>query len=318
MPSFGSFTIGQDKEVVFNGAPHNYVNTITGNPETGDKAGVIISNQYFGDGKISFDVVFSEIDDKSSCEVIFDYDPLTDNYLAAGISAVGLFEIRRVFDGKSNIFGKTEKVVGEHSFLQSDVKYHIDLSVKGTLVSLKVDGVEVIQLVLPTNTRRSQVGLFFMNRANITVTNFSVISQRFKAFMIMQFNERYNGIYDSVIKESCGPSGCDLEVVRADELYGPGMIISDVVRIINESKFVIAEISPVETGNFNANVYYEVGYAHALGKPIILIALKGTKLPFDISPFRVLFYEDTIAGKEKILEMLKTNIFSLLEQYGLK
>ena len=60
-----------------------------------------------------------------------------------------------------------------------------------------------------------------------------------------------------------------------------------------ESEFVIAEITPV-----NANVYYELGFAHAINKPTILLADRAIdKLPFDVSPFRVLFYENTIGGK---------------------
>ena len=69
------------------------------------------------------------------------------------------------------------------------------------------------------------------------------------------------------------------------------------------SRLIIAEIS-----QSNPNVFYEVGYAHALNKPTILIAEKTTKLPFDVSPFRTLFYENTIAGKQKIEDGLKKHI----------
>ena len=51
------------------------------------------------------------------------------------------------------------------------------------------------------------------------------------------------------------------------------LIIADLVRQIFESKIVIAEITPA-----NANVYYEVGFAHAMNKPTILFADRGTKL----------------------------------------
>ncbi|MFZ4476031.1 MAG: hypothetical protein ACOYPR_12610, partial [Saprospiraceae bacterium] len=81
------------------------------------------------------------------------------------------------------------------------------------------------------------------------------------------------------------------------------MILADITKQIYESKLIIAEISPV-----NANVFYEVGFAHALNKPTILIAEKSTKLPFDVSPFRTLFYENSIAGKKKIEEGLRKHI----------
>jgi nucleoside 2-deoxyribosyltransferase len=47
------------------------------------------------------------------------------------------------------------------------------------------------------------------------------------------------------------------------------------------STVVVAEITPV-----NANVFYELGYAHALGKQTILLAERGRTLPFDVSGYR--------------------------------
>ena len=76
---------------------------------------------------------------------------------------------------------------------------------------------------------------------------------------------------------------------------------------IYSSKFIIAEISPA-----NQNVFFEVGYAHAMRKPIIFIAEKGKELPFDISGFRVLFYENSIKGKNEIQDGLRKNIDAVL------
>ena len=54
--------------------------------------------------------------------------------------------------------------------------------------------------------------------------------------------------------------------------------------------------------------------AHARNKPTILVADKSLQLPFDVSPFRVLLYEDTIAGKEKMVERLRNHIKAILSQ----
>jgi hypothetical protein len=43
-------------------------------------------------------------------------------------------------------------------------------------------------------------------------------------------------------------------------------------------------------------------------KPIIFIAEKGKELPFDVSGFRVLFYENSIRGKKEVQENLSRNI----------
>ncbi|GBE30257.1 hypothetical protein BMS3Bbin04_01289 [bacterium BMS3Bbin04] len=126
----------------------------------------------------------------------------------------------------------------------------------------------------------------------------------------MQFSSPYNELYSEVVHPICNEF--NIQCKHADETYGPGVIINDIIRQITESRLVIAEISPA-----NANVYYEVGYAHAQNKPTILIAEKGTKLPFDVSPFRVLFYENSIDGKRRIEEGLRKHIEAVQMESGL-
>ena len=123
----------------------------------------------------------------------------------------------------------------------------------------------------------------------------------------MQFSSSFDDVYSEVIKKVCLEEGID--VVRIDETMGPGVIVQDITREIREANLVIADISPV-----NANVFYEVGYAHALNKPTILLAEKATKLPFDVSPFRTLFYENSIGGKTKFEEGLRMHVRASLRQ----
>ena len=123
----------------------------------------------------------------------------------------------------------------------------------------------------------------------------------------MQFSTPYNELYDEVIAPICDQS--KIKAIRADQIYGPEIIIADIMKQINESKIVIAEISSA-----NPNVYYEIGYAQAMGKPIILIAEQGTKPPFDVSPFRILFYENSIPGKKRVEEGLKKHLQAILEK----
>jgi len=122
----------------------------------------------------------------------------------------------------------------------------------------------------------------------------------------MQFCNYLNELYKDVIKKVGENRG--FEVTRADEIYNSGLIIEDINRKILESKLIIAEVTPK-----NPNVYYELGFAHAINKPTILLAEKDTKLPFDINPFRTLFYKNTIGGKQKIEELLEKHIQETLK-----
>jgi hypothetical protein len=146
----------------------------------------------------------------------------------------------------------------------------------GSRVTVHVDGVHVATAKLPrAHNQPRQVGLWCMGNSDIEIRNFVVEP---KAFIVMQFSSPYNEVYSEVIREACRQF--EIDALRADELYGPGLIIRDVTEKIIQAQLVIADITPD-----NANVYFEVGYALALNKPIILLAAKGTKLPFDVSGF---------------------------------
>jgi nucleoside 2-deoxyribosyltransferase len=91
----------------------------------------------------------------------------------------------------------------------------------------------------------------------------------------------------------------------------PGVILQDVVRGLLEATVVVAEISSSDE-SFNANVFYELGYAHATGKDTILLARKGTSLPFDVSGYRVILYDDTIGGKVVVERELRAHLQNIL------
>lgn len=148
-----------------------------------------------------------------------------------------------------------------------------------------------------------------MGGSDIKIRNYHVAPERAKVFVVMQFTPPYNELYSDVIVPVCDDLG--LVAVRVDETYGPGLIIADITREIVEARVIVADITPA-----NPNVYYEVGYAHALNKPTILIAEKPTQLPFDVSPFRVLFYENTIGGKAKVEAGLRKHLEAIQTQWS--
>lgn len=65
---------------------------------------------------------------------------------------------------------------------------------------------------------------------------------------------------------------------------------------MRQSAFVIADVSAAK-----ANVYYELGFADGVGKDVILLAKKGTELPFDIHDVPVVFW-DSFTDLEADLE----------------
>lgn len=119
----------------------------------------------------------------------------------------------------------------------------------------------------------------------------------------MRFGEPYDSIYRDVIKPVAEDQG--FEVRRIDEYMEPGIILNDIHQRIQSANVVIAEISAN-----NANVYYELGYADAKQKPLILLWRRetGKQLPFDIAGKRAIFYDDTIAGKRLVEDRLRQTL----------
>lgn len=78
------------------------------------------------------------------------------------------------------------------------------------------------------------------------------------------------------------------KVLRADFETAPDSISQGVVRRILESDLIVVDLS-----DHNPNVFYELAIAHCYRKPVVLIAAKGTRIPFDVADQRTIFYDLT-------------------------
>jgi hypothetical protein len=103
-------------------------------------------------------------------------------------------------------------------------------------------------------------------------------------FVIMPFSEKNDEIYE-IIKNAGNMAG--FQTQRADEKYEPGKIPDRIQYLLNSASILIAEISEQ-----NPNVYYELGFAHAIDKPVILICQKGSEIPFDVNHWNQIRYNE--------------------------
>lgn len=270
--------------------------------------GNFLSDQPFGGGAISADIRFLESVEKQACEFILFYHSQARAFLTAGIGVNSLGVVRAfaaIGTGLSTVYSQA----GPHEQLKPNRDYKLEVSARGSRVSVAVDGVEVLVHVLPYVVPRGNPGLWCFGRNDILISHFTVSAEEPTAFVVMEFSPPFNEIYQEVIRTTCDQ--CGLVPHRADETFGPGLIIADIERRIADARLVIAEVTPA-----NQNVFYELGYAHALGKPTILLAQAGTKLPFDVSPFRTLFYENSIAGKRRLEERLAKHIEAIQTEWA--
>ncbi len=64
----------------------------------------------------------------------------------------------------------------------------------------------------------------------------------------------------------------------------------------------------------NANVFYELGLAHALEKPVVLVSSNEEDVPFDLRHIRVILYDQTDPfWGQKLIDKIADNIRSAIK-----
>lgn len=127
-------------------------------------------------------------------------------------------------------------------------------------------------------------------------------------FVMMPFAPPVGNYFSTVYKPAIEKAG--LVAVRADDdIFSTGKIIDQIWRGITSANILVAEL----TGR-NANVYYELGLAHALQKPVVLVSSNEQDVPFDLNHIRVIYYDvtDPFWG-QKLIDKVAENIISALK-----
>ncbi len=75
--------------------------------------------------------------------------------------------------------------------------------------------------------------------------------------------------------------------------------IKKIFERIKKAAFVIVDLTEAKP-----NVYYELGIAQGLGKPVIITVKKGTTLPFDVADIPTILWQGQKELKEKLRERI--------------
>lgn len=133
------------------------------------------------------------------------------------------------------------------------------------------------------------------------------ISATDSCFVVMPFTaplgDYYNKIYEPAIRKA------GLIPVRADQdIFGTGKIVDQIWTGINSAKVLIAELT-----KRNPNVFYELGLAHALKKPVVLVSSNQEDVPFDLQHIRVIYYDvnDPFWGNKLIDKVAENILFAI-------
>ena len=126
-------------------------------------------------------------------------------------------------------------------------------------------------------------------------------------FVMQPFAAPIGDYYERIYKPAIEKAG--LRSVRADaDIFGTGKIMAQVWEGINAAKILVAELT-----SRNPNVFYELGLAHALRKPVVLVSSREDDVPVDLQHIRVIYYDvnDPFWGA-KLIEKVAENILSAL------
>lgn len=105
-------------------------------------------------------------------------------------------------------------------------------------------------------------------------------------FVLMPFSNDFRDVYFG-IKSAC--NSVDAACERVDEQVVDDSIIEQVYKEIKRADIIISDM----TGK-NANVFYETGYAKALGKKIIFITQKAEDIVFDVLHYQHIIYKGSV------------------------
>jgi hypothetical protein len=127
----------------------------------------------------------------------------------------------------------------------------------------------------------------------------SLMTSKNQVFVISKFGDKVvDSAYEGVIKPLFKEKGID--VIRVDEIQDSGKIDDQILNLIAESKYIISDLTSARP-----NCYYETGFAHALGKEIILTIRKEDEIHFDLAGYRFIQWETESELRKELKKRIK-------------
>jgi len=251
------------------------------------------SEEHFNSGELKF--IFKCQSHEAS--VLTQFYSIDGKVIICGYSRLSRQFMISVADGDNS--SKVLSGAGKLENYELDKEIHFRITVKGYQIDLFINNI----LLCSANISIKDSPIEFFIESDDACEIHDIVKRdsglKPSAFVVMQFSREYDELYDEVIKPVTEYFG--YQCVRADEKYASTPIRNDMIQSIKDSSVVVADITPN-----NPNVYYELGYSHAIGKPTILLCEKNRDtLPFDVSGLRTIFYANTIVGKREVEDRLK-------------
>jgi hypothetical protein len=180
----------------------------------------------------------------------------------------------------------------------------------GLIQSEEIGGMEKIRATPLMSKIQNVLGIDFRELARHSPQSMMLVSPtfglpqikfKFDVLVLMPFKTDLLPIYQDHIKKVAHQ--LNMSVARADDFFTTQSIIEEIWSAIANSKCIIADCT-----DRNPNVFYEIGIAHSLGKPVILITKNSEDIPFDLRHRRFIKYEYTPRGVQEFEEKLTNTL----------
>jgi nucleoside 2-deoxyribosyltransferase len=133
-------------------------------------------------------------------------------------------------------------------------------------------------------------------------------SSRYKSdiLVLMPFKDELKPVFEDHMKAVAQNRG--MTIARADDFFTSERIMDEIWTAMVHAKIILADC----TGR-NPNVFYEIGLAHAIGKPTILVTQNDDDIPFDLRHRRYIKYNYTPREMKAFEESLTLTLRSILD-----
>jgi Nucleoside 2-deoxyribosyltransferase len=260
--------------------------TYAGHARADGRAGLLLapSSLKFKRGELATTIRIAPDERDAQARIVLAGDG-EGNYVSAGVGGHGACYVVEAFESRYG-HQRPLALTGVPDIWAEEVRLTVHVSSRH--LTIEIGETEVLTTTMPRALQANdQIGLFAWSEAPVVFEKFAVRSRPPQVFVALPFSG-----YDDVFAEIIAPLHTVAEIVRGDTKRGPGSIPEQIESSIAEADVVIADVSAT-----NANVFFEAGYAFALRKPVILLAKKRRKLPFDVSTYRCVSYGPSPEGR---------------------
>jgi hypothetical protein len=267
--------------------------------------GIALGSIRFRDGKISTKIKLSRTH-HTTAGILLGFQSLNAAYVVAQIGAFD--KAYAISEYRPGYGWLSHADAGSLSNIDVDKEHYLEVEVRGQAIRMTVDDVDVLSVIMNRPIEGTGTGVYAWGDAPIQFADTTVQGVAPRIFVIMPFSEPFDSLYHDVIFPVADSLG--FEIIRVDEIPGPGIILDDIQSQIEQAHAVVAEIS-----THNPNVFYELGYAHALRKPAVLLIRRDDsgKMPFDVRGYRAIFYDDSIGGKKMVERTLEQHLRAIVK-----